>query len=86
MVQRTHIIITLLVVTVLMSFPTYAFAHPRVTMEHPDTGSPELDKQINSFYDCLSRTHEDPPTLQQTDDCYNQTISVLHGHTDDLNR
>jgi hypothetical protein len=46
-----------------------------VIQEPVDTGNPHLDKAINKFYNCLSHTHEDPPTLQKVDNCYYQTLS-----------
>jgi hypothetical protein len=45
-----------------------------VIQEPVDTGNPHLDKAINKFYNCLSHTHEDPPTIQKTDNCYYQTL------------
>jgi len=52
----------------------YGGAGP-VIQEPVDTGSPHLDKAINKFYNCLSHTHEDPPTVQKVDNCYYQTLS-----------
>jgi hypothetical protein len=46
-----------------------------VIQEPVDTGNPHLDKAINKFYNCLSHTHEDPPTVQKVDDCYYQTLA-----------
>ena len=46
-----------------------------VIQEPVDTGNHHLDKAINSFYNCLSHTHEDPPTVQKVDNCYYQTLS-----------
>jgi hypothetical protein len=46
----------------------YGGAGP-VIQEPVDTGNPHLDKAINKFYNCLSHTHEDPPTVQKVDDC-----------------
>ena len=46
-----------------------------VIQETVDTGNHDLDKAINSFYNCLSDTHEDPPTVQKVDNCYYQTLS-----------
>ena len=46
-----------------------------VIQEPVDTGNYHLDKAINKFYNCLSHTHEDPPTLQKVDNCYYQTLS-----------
>jgi hypothetical protein len=51
----------------------YGGAGP-VIQEPVDTGNPHLDKAINKFYNCLSHTHEDPPTVQKVDDCYYQTL------------
>jgi hypothetical protein len=31
-----------------------------VIQEPVDTGNPHLDKAINKFYNCISRTHGDP--------------------------
>jgi len=45
-----------------------------VIQEPVSTGNRDLDKAINKFYDCLSHTHEDPPTVPKTDTCYYQTV------------
>jgi hypothetical protein len=45
-----------------------------VIQEPVDTGNHHLDKAINKFYNCLSHTHEDPPTIEKTDNCYYQTL------------
>jgi hypothetical protein len=39
-----------------------------VIQEPVDTGNPHLDKAINKFYNCLSHTHEDPPSVQKVDE------------------
>lgn len=50
-----------------------------VIQEQPNTGDPTLDKEINKFYSCVSRTHQDPPTRQIVDNCYYQTsIGGIH--------
>src|SRR5215469_12807111 len=46
-----------------------------VIQEPVDTGNYHLDKAINKFYNCLSHTHEDPPTVQKVDNCYYKTLS-----------
>jgi hypothetical protein len=62
-----------------------------------NTGNPILDKQINKFYSCVSKTHLDPPSKDQVDSCYFQfvegnsgssrssssdtTVTPLQGHT-----
>jgi hypothetical protein len=45
---------------------------PPVIQEQVNTGNPKLDKQINKFYHCISKTHEDPPSIQTVDNCYNR--------------
>jgi hypothetical protein len=50
-----------------------------VIQEPVDTGNPHLDKAINKFYNCLSHTHEDPPTVQKADTCYYQTVGSNGG-------
>jgi hypothetical protein len=45
-----------------------------VIQEPVDTGNHHLDKAINKFYNCLSHTHDDPPTVQKVDDCYYQNL------------
>ena len=45
-----------------------------VIQEPIDTGNHHLDLPINKFYNCLSHTHEDPPTVQKVDDCYYQIL------------
>ncbi|MFZ0514522.1 MAG: hypothetical protein WAM14_23155 [Candidatus Nitrosopolaris sp.] len=56
----------------------YGGAGP-VIQEPVDTGNPHLDKAINKFYNCLSHTHEDPPTVQKVDDCYYQNLGSNGG-------
>jgi hypothetical protein len=43
-----------------------------VIQEQVNTGNPILNKEINKFYSCISKTHQDPPTKQIVDDCYSQ--------------
>jgi hypothetical protein len=50
-----------------------------VIQEPVDTGNHDLDKAINKFYNCLSHTHENPPTVQKADTCYYQTVSSNGG-------
>ncbi|PWU79112.1 MAG: hypothetical protein DLM72_19115 [Candidatus Nitrosopolaris wilkensis] len=47
-----------------------------VIQEQVNTGNPNLDKQINKFYSCISKTHQDPPTIQIVDICYFQNSIV----------
>ena len=51
-----------------------------VIQEQVNTGNPILDKEINKFYGCISKTHQDPPTIQIVDNCYSQnSISGISG-------
>jgi hypothetical protein len=43
-----------------------------VIQEQVNTGNADLDKQISKFYSCISKTHQDPPTIQIVDNCYSQ--------------
>lgn len=43
-----------------------------VIQEQVNTGNPNLDKGINKFYTCISKTHQDPPSKQIVDNCYSQ--------------
>jgi hypothetical protein len=44
-----------------------------VVQEQVSTGNLSLDKEINKFYHCISKTHDDPPSIQSVDNCYHQT-------------
>ncbi|MDQ6866449.1 MAG: hypothetical protein M3044_21800 [Thermoproteota archaeon] len=51
-----------------------------VIQEQVNTGNLVLDKEINKFYSCISKTHQDPPTKQIVDDCYSQnSIAGISG-------
>jgi hypothetical protein len=47
-----------------------------VIQELVNTGNPILDKEINKFYSCISKTHQDPPIIQIVDSCYSQNSIV----------
>src|SRR5437764_4473459 len=54
-----------------------------VIQEQVNTGNPILDKEINKFYSCISKTHQDPPSKQIVDDCYSQnSIAGISGAGD----
>jgi len=51
-----------------------------VVQEQVNTVNPILDKEINKFYSCISKTHQDPPTIQIVDNCYSQnSIAGISG-------
>ena len=45
-----------------------------VTQEQVNTGDSQLDKEVNKFYSCISKTHQDPPTIEKVDNCYYQNV------------
>jgi len=45
-----------------------------VAQEQVSTGNSNIDKEINKFYSCISKTHEDPPSIEKVDTCYSQTL------------
>jgi hypothetical protein len=47
-----------------------------VIQEPVDTGNPHIDKAVNKFYNFLSHTHEDPPTIQKT------ILVIINRYTD----
>ncbi|MGA9151449.1 MAG: hypothetical protein WBZ36_12800 [Candidatus Nitrosopolaris sp.] len=62
-----------------MGFGGMGYGGGPVIQEPVNTGNPHLDKAINKLYNCLSHTHEDPPTVQKVDDCYYQTLGSNGG-------
>ena len=45
-----------------------------VTQEKVSTGNSNLDKEVNGFYSCISKTHQDPPTIEKVNSCYYQAL------------
>jgi len=70
--------ITLSILTSNISFTTPAMALSKgsgsVIQEQVNTGNSNLDKQINKFYSCISKTHQDPPSIEKVDNCYSQAL------------
>ena len=64
-----------------------------VVQEQVNTVNPILDKEINKFYSCISKTHQDPPTIQIVDNCYAQdsiagisgSVSINHHYNNNNN-
>ena len=44
-----------------------------------NSGNSNLDKEVNKFYNCISKTHQDPPTLDQIYNCYYQSLGGSSG-------
>jgi hypothetical protein len=45
-----------------------------VSQEQVSSGNSNLDKEINKFYSCISKTHQDPPSIEKVDNCYYQAL------------
>ncbi len=45
-----------------------------VVQEQVNTGNSNLDKETNNFYNCISKTHQDPPSINKVDNCYYQAL------------
>src|SRR5947209_14852677 len=70
--------ITLSLLTTGITINTPAFASSKgggsVAQEQVSTGNSNLDKEINKFYSCISKTHQDPPSIEKVDNCYYQGL------------
>ncbi|HKR57456.1 MAG TPA: hypothetical protein VJR67_01150 [Candidatus Nitrosopolaris sp.] len=65
--------VSLLTVNLAVAVSTVTTRSGPVVQEQVSTGNPTLDKEINKFYSCISKTHQDPPTKQIVDNCYYQS-------------
>src|SRR5947209_14532893 len=70
--------ITLSLLTTGITINTPAFASSKgggsVAQEQVNTGNSNLNKEINKFYSCISKTHQDPPSIEKVDNCYYQAL------------
>src|SRR5215472_8847973 len=80
--NRSLYFITALAVTLSLLTTSFAVVSPAmasskgggsVVQEKVSSGNSGLDKNINSFYSCISKTHQDPPTREKVDNCYYQS-------------
>ena len=69
-VTNSCIVISALAVSSVSSGP--------VIQEAVNTGNPELDKQVNKFYGCISKITHEPqePGKAEVDSCYFQIFGV----------
>jgi hypothetical protein len=71
-------VVTLSLLTTSTALTTPAMASNKgggsVVQEQVNTGNSNLDKEINKFYNCISKTHQDPPSINKVDDCYYQAL------------
>jgi hypothetical protein len=67
-------IITLCLLTTGITLSTPVKASSKgggsVAQEQVNSGNSNFDKLINKFYNCISKTHQDPPTIEKVDSCY----------------
>ena len=70
--------ITLSLLTTSTALTTPAMASSKgggsVVQEQVNSGNSNLDKEINKFYNCISKTHQDPPSINKVDNCYYQAL------------
>jgi len=70
--------ITFSLLTTSITLTTPAMASSKgggsVTQEQVSAGNSNLDKEINKFYNCISKTHQDPPPIEKVDSCYDQGL------------
>jgi hypothetical protein len=75
--------ITFSLLTTSITLTTSAMASSKgggsVMQEQVKTGNSNLDKEIDKFYSCISKTHQDPPSIEKVDNCYSQTLSGSGG-------
>jgi hypothetical protein len=77
------ITISLLIMCITLTTPTMASSKGSkggggpVTQEQVNSGNSNLDKEINKFYNCISKTHQDPPTIEKVDSCYYQALGGI---------
>jgi hypothetical protein len=80
----TATVITSLLLIICLTLTTPAMALSKgnkggagggpVSQEKVSTGNSNLDKEVNTFYSCISKTHQDPPTIDKVDSCYYQAL------------
>jgi hypothetical protein len=69
--------ITLSLLITSITFTTSAMASSKgggSVAQQVKTGSSSLDKEINKFYNCISKTHQDPPSINKVDNCYSHAL------------
>lgn len=70
----TRLIVAVAIPILLVFIGQSAFAITVVQLK-VNTGNSLLDEKINNFYNCISDTHKDPPTLKVTDECFVQNVN-----------
>ena len=45
-----------------------------VPLTEIDTGSSSLNHDISNFYNCVTDTHKDPPSISVVDQCYSDNV------------
>ena len=83
--SKSIVLLMIVIATGLSLVTTNSFAAPvmasakgggSVVQEQVKTGNSNLDKEINKFYNCISKTHQDPPSIEKVDNCYYQALDA----------
>ena len=65
LIAASAMTISLLAISIAFATPVMASSKRGgvgpVTQEQVKSGNSNLDKEINKFYSCISKTHQDPP-------------------------
>jgi hypothetical protein len=73
----TLILLTTTSLATLVIGSSKAVGGGSVVQEKINSGDPTLDKKINRFYSCISKTHQDPPSIEKVDNCYYQALGGI---------
>ena len=78
LIAASAMTISLLAISIAFATPVMASSKRGgvgpVTQEQVNTGNSNLNKEINKFYSCISKTHQDPPSIEKVDNCYYQAL------------
>jgi len=83
--SKSIVLLLIIMAAVLSLLTTSSFATPgmasnngrgSVDQEQVKTGNSNLDKEINKFYNCISKTHQDPSSIEKVDNCYYQALGT----------
>jgi hypothetical protein len=58
----------------IVSAITLSLLITSITFTTSAMASSKGGKEINKFYSCISKTHQDPPSIEKVDNCYSQAL------------
>ena len=70
---KAHILAAIPIVLFLITSVS-SVAAQSVPLTEIDTGSSSLNHDISSFYNCVTDTHKDPPSISVVDQCYSDNV------------